>query len=588
VLPVVRSVPVLVAQTLLCSTLLSAQPNTWNVVGVESFDLPRVQDLIRGASLDTAIARIGRMYADDGFLDIDVSPASASILRVTEGIRYRFNRVSVSLSDSLEGVPQGWIDAITLPRGEPYSTATVERLSLSIVARLTAAGYALATVLPTLTLHSDSANVDVHLTIVPASRVRISRLEVAGNTTTRRSLIEAAAKLPDDSLFTEELSAAMQRRVDRLGLFTRVDVPLIVATDTVGQYALLLRVVERSPNSFDGVLGFQPADTAGGDPTIVGKVSVVLGNIFGSGRRLALRWTRQTTVGSQLELRYLEPFLFNVPLAVDGAYQQRLEEESSLLLSYAQRSLSVGATYGVTDAFSIRLGGALEWIIPEVDSTVTCARQLASSEVSEASAAIEFDTRSDPFNPLTGLYYRTSYAIASRSDGGSSPCDSGRGTGDSRRRVELDLESFLPLYVLGDRERTNVVGTIVAAGNLHYREVSETVVDEGDLYRIGGGESVRGYREGEYRGSRAAWGGVEIRVVLAARSYASLFFDAAFVSRPADPLRPQLAAREDVIAGYGIGAQVETGIGLLRISYALGKDDTFATGKVSFGLVTQF
>ena len=40
--------------------------------------------------------------------------------------------------------------------------------------------------------------------------------------------------------------------------------------------------------------------------------------------------------------------------------------------------------------------------------------------------------------------------------------------------------------------------------------------------------------------------------------------------------------------GYGIGVQLETGLGNLGVSFALGEGDSFSNGKVHFGLINEF
>jgi outer membrane protein insertion porin family len=40
--------------------------------------------------------------------------------------------------------------------------------------------------------------------------------------------------------------------------------------------------------------------------------------------------------------------------------------------------------------------------------------------------------------------------------------------------------------------------------------------------------------------------------------------------------------------GYGIGIQVETGLGVMGVSFALGEGDSFSNGKIHFGLINEF
>jgi outer membrane protein insertion porin family len=40
--------------------------------------------------------------------------------------------------------------------------------------------------------------------------------------------------------------------------------------------------------------------------------------------------------------------------------------------------------------------------------------------------------------------------------------------------------------------------------------------------------------------------------------------------------------------GYGFGIKIETGIGVLGVSFALAKGDSFSDGKIHFGIVNEF
>jgi len=45
---------------------------------------------------------------------------------------------------------------------------------------------------------------------------------------------------------------------------------------------------------------------------------------------------------------------------------------------------------------------------------------------------------------------------------------------------------------------------------------------------------------------------------------------------------------EEFLYGFGLGLNLETGLGVLRVSYALGKGDTFSDGKIHFGILNEF
>ncbi|MBC8043690.1 MAG: hypothetical protein IAF08_09635, partial [Rhizobacter sp.] len=83
----------------------------------------------------------------------------------------------------------------------------------------------------------------------------------------------------------------------------------------------------------------------------------------------------------------------------------------------------------------------------------------------------------------------------------------------------------------------------------------------------------------------------EYRFLLSRRTFVFGFYDLGYYYKP--PLRtvssefpePEFAAWR---RGVGFGARVESPLGILSISYALGDGDNLLRGKVHFGLQNDF
>ena len=127
----------------------------------------------------------------------------------------------------------------------------------------------------------------------------------------------------------------------------------------------------------------------------------------------------------------------------------------------------------------------------------------------------------------------------------------------------------------------------VAALGLHGRELRGSFFEDADLFRLGGTSTLRGYLENQFLGSRVAWSNLEYRFLLTRRSYIFTFFDTGYFLRNAEPDR-NIEKLEDFKIGYGLGLSVETGLGVLGVSFALGKGDSFSQGKIHFGIINEF
>ncbi|HVZ38950.1 MAG TPA: BamA/TamA family outer membrane protein [Candidatus Kapabacteria bacterium] len=557
----------------IASGSLAAQPGAPVVRGVSRQPAATIVALFTSLRYDSAVIAVQRLYASAGMLATSVERDSSGAIVITEGSVYTVRSVSYrpdSLALMLEtgGVRRPFV-------GRPFAEADVNDEMLTIVHELNGRGYPLATARLLDVRIDDSAHaVDMTVELVPGERVRISKVDVRGNTSTKTSLILTAAAVPHDALFSDELAQQVRRRLERLNLFSEVSEPQLFRSDS-GVYGLFIAVKEGTTNTFDGVVGLQPADS-GGSVTLTGLVNVSFRNIFGTGRRLALRWQKLSTTASQLELRYGEPFLFSLPLDLDIGFSQNQEASTPVLLSYVQRSFFGNLYYGLTDAFTVKLGAAYQTTIPQSDSTQPCTMQLLNTSTLETSLGIVYDTRSSTVNPMSGVRYNTSYAVGAESVRGPSRCADGYPASDTRGRLEADLECYVPMFK-----------RFVAVGAAHYGDVTGALVEEADLFRMGGQSTVRGYLENAILASQRIWGNAEFRMLLAPTSYVGLFTDYGYYLRRED-LRKGISQQTGWLLGYGVSAQIETPLGLMKLSYALSRDDTFATGKVFVGLVNQF
>ena len=98
---------------------------------------------------------------------------------------------------------------------------------------------------------------------------------------------------------------------------------------------------------------------------------------------------------------------------------------------------------------------------------------------------------------------------------------------------------------------------------------------------------LRGYTEDQFLGSRIFWSNLEYRFLLTQRSFTFLFLDTGYFYRPEDLTR-NILKTEGFRIGYGLGINLETGIGVIGVSFALGKGDSFSNGKIHFGIVNEF
>jgi outer membrane protein insertion porin family len=327
-------------------------------------------------------------------------------------------------------------------------------------------------------------------------------------------------------------------------------------------------VQEGRTNTFDGIVGYVPTGSSGESGYVTGLATISMRNLFGTGRKFGFRWQREDRFSQELGLNYLEPWVFGFPVNAGVTFFQRQQDTT-----FVRRATDFKAEFLVTEEFSVSAIFETEQVIPSADA----GTRVFNTSTQTIGAELLYDTRNDAYSPTAGARYRSDYQYGNRKTRGIPPDLSGLVDPKvSVQKFGLDLEFFL----------TTFSRQVIAIG-LHGRELRGGQIDEGQMYRFGGTRSLRGYRENQFLGARVAWTNTEYRFLLARRSFLYGFVDTGYYLRPSDTVRGFVRS-EGFNVGYGVGVQVETGLGHLGVSYALGRGDSFSNGKIHFGLINEF
>lgn len=419
----------------------------------------------------------------------------------------------------------------------------------------------------------DASKLIVRLHVTEGPRVKIDEYRVEGNSSTRTEVITREAKLSAGTVFDQQRLEAVRKRLERLQLFSSVGEPELyirpgAAGDTLSG-GLLLTVTEGSANNFDGILGYVPPVTPGGNGYVTGNIFVALRNLFGTGRRLMVKWQRETALTQELELQYREPWLFGFPLSLGAGFRQRKQDSS-----YVRTITELRGDFAVTEALTIAGNVMSESVYP---SSALQQFTVFESEALYFGAELLFDTRENPRNPIGGVRYSATVQQGTKRITGPSQYLSLADVRNfSVQRFTMDAEVFLSTF----RRQVLLFG-------LHGKHVASSSLEVSDLYPFGGTTSLRGYRESQFFAAQFAYITAEYRFLTGRASSFFGFTDAGYFSRPADAKRGT-AGQERSLYGYGVGARIETGLGVMNLTYALGEGDSYSNGKVHVGITNEF
>jgi outer membrane protein insertion porin family len=456
-----------------------------------------------------------------------------------------------------------------LHEGDPFIPSLLEQDVQTLLQQYERKGYPLSKIAVQNVSFVDSADemsVTVQLHIDEGKALHISEIHIEGNKTTKDYVIMREARVRENELFRSDLLEHIKRRLDHLQLFSSVSLPELYLTEAE-QAGLLVRVVEGNQNNFDGVLGYVPSTASGGNGYITGLVNISLRNLFGTGRKLSVRWYQETKSSQETELHYFEPWIASYPVNAQLGFFQRKQDSTFVRMQY-----DIATELMITEEFSVGISFSQNSVYPT--ERYDGSKAMAESRTTSWGVSIRYDSRDNPTTPTNGILYSTEYQTGTKQTLSSDAFPIG--SRSTTRRVVFDL-----LYYLSPFLRQ------VIATELHLRDFSNDHADVSDLFRLGGATTMRGYQEGQFLGSRLLWTNLEYRFLVASRSFFYGFIDFGYIVQPAFAAMDGKASEQSKV-GYGIGVRMDSALGLIGVSIALGEGDTFSTAKIHIRLINEF
>jgi outer membrane protein insertion porin family len=422
-----------------------------------------------------------------------------------------------------------------------------------------------------ISVYKDNGNdkIKIDLSVTENSKVKIDQIKIKGNQTTKDYVILRELNIDKNKTINSETTKQMKERLDRLNIFESVSDPRIYSLKNKNESGLLIEVTEGNTNTFDGVLGYVPPSGAN-KGYFTGLVNVSFRNLFGTGRKLEAKYDQIVSETQELEFKYFEPYFFSLPLNINFGFLQRIQDST-----YTKRNLDLRGDFLFSNKFTLSAIGGYERVIP---SDITDpAYVIADSRILSTGIELKYDTRDNIFIPAKGFLYKTSYTYGNKRIFNWAQLQSlGYQEVYSIQRLNVDLDFYFSFV-----KRQTILLKLLGG------EVQSEKLENSDYYRIGGNKYIRGYRNEQFLASRVATENLELRYSISKKGFLFVFYDAGYYFLPPD-ITNNIPEQSGFLHGYGLGIRLETGLGLIGVSYALGKDDGLLEGNLHFGLINDF
>lgn len=525
---------------------------------------------------------LGETYRQEGFYHFHVdslsiifsddSTAVRMTFYVTEGVQTTIQTIEVQGN---RAIPSAQLLALMeTTAGMPLNEQLLESDIRSLLNVYSNSGYPFTKIRSdSIILSNDSSQLHIVLLIEEGPRVFLNELLVEGNSTTETNVIVREARMGKLELFQQKKIDQVKKRIERTQLFTSVSEPQLYIAKAAAPDSLIgglaITVNEGGTNTFDGILGYVPASQPNTKGYFTGDIFLAFRNLFGTGRKALVKWKRENELTQELELQYREPWVLGYPLGLSALFFQRKQDSS-----YVKTRLEFRADVALIEELSVAATVATESIYPAAD---LIQFSVFESNLLSFGAEILYDTRDNLRNPTDGIRYTTQLQQGVKEITG--PQKYLYLASDKRyiiQKFSMDAEGYLSPFA----RQVFMLG-------VHGKQITSSRLEVSDLYQFGGTTTVRGYRENQFFASKLAWVNLEYRFLTGRASSVYGFADVGYFVRPEDAFR-KILAQEKSLYGYGFGTRLETGVGILNITFALGEGDSFSEGKIHVGVVNEF
>ena len=344
-----------------------------------------------------------------------------------------------------------------------------------------------------VTYNDTNTQATVEFQIYEGPRVIVGSVVTQGNSFTKDYVIERELAFKTGDVLTPEKIDETVFRLQKLGLFSQVDIKMLEADTIIGERTIIIDVAERDPGLFTMGIGVNNDKQL----TFRGYLGIAYRNILGTGRALSFRVDprystdpRISYLENSITVSYLEPYIFGdrnrgrvnvVRQQVFDDFRNDtavISEENSVgLLLERDLTRHIKLTYTAYNFSNQR-----KFLRPSREDIETL-------NIATTGPLIEFDYRDDAFNPTKGSYSVMSLEYSDPRIGSSE---------DATESIKFfksnaSVTTYSPL----NEKRSVVWASSVRGGylaNLSDRQPSG--VPYGSSFRLGGRTTIRGFDAG--------------------------------------------------------------------------------------------
>ncbi len=417
---------------------------------------------------------------------------------------------------------------------------------------------------------------------------KIDSIRISGNAKINNAYIQQYLGIANGSLYSSAKLAQVDKKIADNGFVSSIQPSEIIMLGSGSILHLFLKSKKTSQVNF--LVGFLPDPLNDGKIQLTGDVNLDLKNTMGSGERILFKWQQLQRKSPRLNLGFNIPYILKSPFGADFLFDL-YKKDSSYLQVNGQLGIQYNISAEKTGKLFVQmqstnlLSGAID------TNKIKFSKKLPDIiDVKSVNVGLEYSfiKTNYKFNPVKGFDIHTTIL-----------------TGIKKLKPNNDIISitepgfnFASLYdSLGKKNyQIRFRNVTIKYFPLGKQSTLKAAINSGiylspeifrnELFRIGGFNVLRGFDEESIYADKYLVSTAEFRYLTGLNSYLFGFVDYGII-------RNKIIKTSNNFIGSGIGIVLETKLGILNVSYAVGKRNDVPfnlreASKLHFGYVNYF
>jgi outer membrane protein insertion porin family len=336
------------------------------------------------------------------------------VIPVTEGPRYKTGDIAIEVVDGDWDVPRDEVEKLlTIKKGNWFDYGAMQQDSQAVVGAFRDRGYANATVGTDHQVDPETRTFGAVFRVQKGEPVRIRRVEVRGNMSTRDEVIRREMKIDEGDVYSGRDVRLSQRRIMATGFFepprgpgddggVRIEMRPTGERDTVD---LVVTVKEKQTGTFQVGAGFSSLES------FILTAQISKENFLGRGQTLSAQLTL-SGIRQLYSVSFFEPYFLDLP--VTFAFDLFNFQEDFVDFTRLRTGGNVSLGYRFTDELSFSGTYTLESVDATLRRTdIDIAKLRQSGLTSSLRGTLSWDTRNNRLFPTSGQFSTLSAELAS-------------------------------------------------------------------------------------------------------------------------------------------------------------------------------